>query len=303
LRATKNDGALKRAAMLEPIQFTPADEQFALAHAYVPEHIPGLMATISHAAPFLAQDYLGLAKDNWVIFIGYPLTTPFDATHCDEIVARVLAARRPDYLWFIGPALPPALARQARSRTRDQYLRLDLASTPIKAALQREVNQAAKALTVEHAREFTREHQSLVDELMRREKLPPLIAELYRAMPAYVAQCETARVLNARDPRGKLTAFFVVELAAEQFDTYVLGGHSKKNYVAHASDLLFAEMIAHARARNKPSINLGLGVNAGIRRFKEKWGGAPDLNYEFCECYFGRPNPASILEALLAVQR
>ncbi len=289
--------------MFDPTPFTPTDEQFVLAHAYVPEHIPALMTTISHAALFRVEDYLGLAKDNWIIFIGYPLTTPFDAAQCDALVARLLAARRPDYLWFIGPALPPALARQARSRSRDQYLRLALTATPIPAALQREVNQAARVLTVEPAREFTREHQTLVAELMRREKLPPLIAELYRAMPAYLAECATALTLNARDARGRLVAFFVVELAAAQFDTYVLGCHSKKNYVPHASDLLFAEMIAHARARNKPSINLGLGVNAGIRRFKEKWGGTPDMNYEFCECYLGPPAAVSILDALLAERR
>jgi len=30
---------------------------------------------------------------------------------------------------------------------------------------------------------------------------------------------------------------------------------------------------------SKKSLNLGLGVNAGIRRFKEKWGGTPFLKY------------------------
>jgi hypothetical protein len=178
-------------------------------------------------------------------------------------------------------------------------LRLDLAQTPIKAALQREVNQAAKTLSVERARVWTNEHQALADELLRREKLPPLIAELYRAMPDYVAHSETACVLNARDARGKLTAFFVVELAAERFDTYVLGCHSKKHYAPHASDLLFAEMIALARERGKSSINLGLGVNAGITRFKTKWGGKPYLKYEFCECYYGSQKRISIVDMVV----
>lgn len=257
------------------------------------------MATISHAAPLLIEDYLGLAKDNWVIFVGYPLTSQFDSANCDAIIAQVLAAYHPEYLWFIGPEIPPALARGCRARQSDRYFRLDLARTPIKPARQREVNQAAKMLTVEHARAWTNEHQALADELMRREKLPPLIAELYRAMPDYVAQCESASVLNARDARGTLTAFFVLELAAKQFDTYVLGCHSKQRYAPHASDLLFAEMIALARKRGKPTINLGLGVNAGITRFKTKWGGASYLNYEFCECYYGSPKHVSIVDMIL----
>jgi hypothetical protein len=277
----------------------PGHECYALSRAYVPEHIPALMATVSHAVPFLIDDNLGFAKDNWVIFVGYPLETSFDPTTCDERIARTIELHHPEYLWYIGPEIPPSLASICRSRQSDQYLRLDLRGWKIKSSLEREVNQAARALTVELAREFTREHQHLVDELTRRGELPPLVAELYRSMPDYIADCESALVLNARDTQGNLSAFFVVECAAERFDTYVLGCYSKKHYTPHASDLLFAEMIAHARERGKSEINLGLGANAGIRRFKTKWGGRPYLNYEFCECYYGPPEQLSILNALL----
>ena len=277
----------------------PNHEHYALSRAYVPEHIPTLMATVSQAVPFLIDDNLGFAKDNWVIFVGYPLGTSFDPAACDKRIARTLELHHPEYLWFIGPEIPPSLVDICRSRQSDQYLRLDLEDWKIKSALQREVNQAARSLTVEHAHEFTREHGSLVDELTRRQELPPLVAELYRSMPDYIAGCESALVLNARDSHGNLSAFFVVECAAERFDTYVLGCYSKKHYIPHASDLLFAEMIAYARKRGKSEINLGLGVNAGIRRFKTKWGGLPYLNYEFCECYYGPPEQLSILEMML----
>jgi hypothetical protein len=282
----------------ETFKLNPADERCALANAYVPEQIPSMMATISHAEPFLIEDYLGFAKDDWVIFVGYPLKAQFEADHCSKLVAHILDLHRPDYLWFIGPEIPESIAKSCRVRQSDQYLRLDLAEGAINASLQREVNQAARTLTVERTRTFTREHELLVKELMRREKLPTMIAELYRAMPGYVSQCKTAQVLNARDTNGKLTAFFVVELAAEQFDTYMLGCYSMKNYSPHASDLLFSEMISFARERGKPIINLGLGVNEGIRRFKMKWGGKPYLSYEFCECYFGPPSPVSLFDRL-----
>ena len=277
----------------------PSHERYALSRAYVPEHIPALMATVSQAVPFLIDDNLGFAKDNWVIFIGYPLETVFAPATCDERLAQTLELHHPKYLWYIGPEIPPSLAGLCRSRQSDQYLRLDLIDWKIKAPLQREVKQAAKSLTVEHTREFTREHDSLVDELTSRQELPPMVAELYRSMPDYIAGCESALVLNARNSRGNLSAFFVVECAAERFDTYVLGCYSKKHYTPHASDLLFAEMIDHARERGKSEINLGLGVNAGIRRFKTKWGGLPYLNYEFCECYYGLPEQLSVLEMML----
>jgi len=38
-------------------------------------------------------------------------------------------------------------------------------------------------------------------------------------------------------------------------------------------------MVNLAQAEGKNNINLGLGINSGIRRFKEKWGGVPFLPY------------------------
>lgn len=280
-------------------KFEPFDTSYALCHAYVPEHIPSLMTTVSGAEPFRIEEYLGYTKDNWLIFVGYPLEGEFDPAHCSECILRALKRHKPEYLWVIGPEIPPSLAKTSRVRQSDQYLRLELDGYEIKASLQREVRVAAEALTVESAHEFTPEHEALVDELTRRIELPSMIAELYRSMPGCVANCETALVLNARDAQGQLTAFFVLERAAERFDTYVLGCHSKVNYAPHASDLLFAEMIALARERGVPEINLGLGVNRGIRRFKTKWGGQPYLDYEICECYYGPPKQLSVLNAML----
>jgi len=257
------------------------------------------MATVSRARPFLLDDYIGYAKDNWIIFVGYPLEKQFDPAQCDEHINRALEMHRPEYLWFIGPEIPPSLSKTCRKRQSDRYLRINLAELEFKPSLRREVNQAAKSLTVEEGREFTDGHRSLIDEQVQRAELPPLVTELYRSMPDYIAGCETCLLLNARDSHGKLSAFFVVECAAERFDAYVLGCHSKKNYIPHASDLLFSEMIARARERGKSEINLGLGVNRGIRRFKTKWGGEPYLAYEFCECYYGPPEQLAVLDALL----
>ena len=48
------------------------------------------------------------------------------------------------------------------------------------------------------------------------------------------------------------------------------GGPDKSN---------FFEMVNLALIKGKKAVNLGLGINNGIRRFKEKWGGAPFLIY------------------------
>jgi len=277
---------------------TPEEEAHVLSKAYVPEHIVNLMVPISKGEPILKEDHLGFVKDNWLIFVGYPLDGSFSLERCERILKQAVEIFRPEYLWFIGPEIPASLLDACKERETDQYYRLDLDQTKLKPSLQRMAEKAFEEITVEKSHSISKEHEALIDELLKREKLPPRVRELYRAMPDYVTHSSSACVLNARNKKGKLCAFFIVELGAKNFSTYVLGSHSKKHYVPHASDLLFLEMIQLTREHGKNTINLGLGVNEGIRRFKEKWGGIPFLSYEFCERYYGYTRTVSLIKAL-----
>jgi hypothetical protein len=277
---------------------SPAEEEYILSRAYISEHIVSLMALISKGDPFLIEDHLGFVKDNWLILVGYPLEQTFSTERTEKIIHRSLETFRPEILWFIGPEIPASLLNTCEERETDQYYRLDLEKVKVKTSLQRAVDKASQELTTERGHSVSKEHEALIGELLKREKLPPRVRELYRAMPDYVSNSSTACVLNARDKKGKLCAFYVIELAAKHFSTYVLGTHSKKHYVPHASDLLFLEMIKLSREHTKNTIDLGLGVNQGIRRFKEKWGGVPFLPYEFCECSYGQRKRISLIKIL-----
>jgi hypothetical protein len=70
-----------------------------------------------------------------------------------------------------------------------------------------------------------------------------------------------------------------VDLGAADYAFYLFNFRSGKINVPGASDLLFHEMVNLAQTEGKKALNLGLGINAGVRRFKEKWGGTPFLNY------------------------
>jgi hypothetical protein len=278
---------------------TPAEEAYTLDKAYVPEHIVRLMKAISEAEAFLIEDHLTFAKDHWLIVVGYPLDREFSMDRCEEIVSINLRRFEPETLWFIGPQVPVSLLDSCTERGSDQYYQLELHHTKVKTSLLNVAEKAGQALSVERTRKFSRENEKLVSELLEREKLPPRIKGLYQAMPRYIAQCASAWVLNAWDHRKRLSAFIVVDLAAKHFVTYMLGSHSKKHYVPHASDLLFVEMIKLARESGKNTIHLGLGVNEGIRRFKEKWGGLPYLQYEFCEVSREPARAVSLVRTLL----
>src|SRR5512139_1953753 len=234
---------------------TPEEEAYILEKAYVPEHIVSLMALISRGDPFLMENHFGLVKDNWLILVGYPLDQRFSIERSEKVIHQVLETFRPEILWFIGPEIPASLLNTCQERETDRYYRLDLEEVKVRASLKREVDKASQELTVERGRSVSREHEALISELLKREKLPPRVRELYRSMPDYVGHSPTAFVLNAREKKGRLCAFYVVDLAARGFTTYVLGTHSKKNYVPHASDLLFLEMMELTREHGKGIIH------------------------------------------------
>ena len=278
---------------------TREEETYVLTKAYVPEHIVSLMTLISKGDPFLIEEHLGFVKDNWLILVGYPLEGKFSQERCDGILKQAVDIFRPEYLWFIGPESPSSLKDFCTERQTDQYYTFDIDQTPIKPSLQRAAGKASEKLIVERGRLMDKEHEALVSELLKREKLPERVRELYRAMPEYVGRSSSAWMLNARDKAGRLCAFIVVDLGAKNFSAYILGSHSKKHYIPHASDLLFLEMIRLTREHGKSSINLGLGVNEGIQRFKKKWGGKPFLRYDFCERHYGAARKVSLIDALL----
>lgn len=277
------------------------DERYILARAYVPEHIVGLMTRISRGEPFLIDGYVGFSKDNWVILVGYPLGDDFDHEDFGRVIAGTITSFRPEYLWFIAPEVPASVAQLCQARESDDYYTLALQRFEPEAHLRRIVNRASRELTVERGRHIAEDHAELISEFLEREKPPPRIERLFLSMREYVGESETAVVLTSRDRAGAASAFYVVELAAKQFATYVVGCHSKRHYVAGASDLLFAEMVGLATEHRKSYIHLGLGVNEGIRRFKEKWGGIPRLRYEFCE--YRRKDPLSFLSFASRVWR
>ena len=277
---------------------TPDQEKYILRNAQVPEHIPGLMVGISQADLFLVDSFICLAKEDWLIFIGYPLEGSFQEEIFIDALQKTIKQYKPRSTWFIAPEFPDSLKSQARLEESDDYYRFDLKTQRTEGNLVRMAQKAAEGLSVIRSRFFSEDHEDLTREFLQRQDLPPRIHELYLRMKDYVAFSSSSLILSARDRENRLSAYYILELGAEKFLTYVVGCYSRRNYVPHASDLLFFEMIRAAKEGQKEYIHLGLGVNEGISRFKKKWGGVPFLKYEFGEISSQTRSSSSWLKAL-----
>ncbi len=256
-----------------------------------------MMVGISQADLFLIESFICLAKEDWLIFIGYPLQGTFREEIFTGALQKTMKQYNPGTTWFIAPEFPASLKSGARQEESDDYYRLDLSQRP-GANLVRIAQKAAEGLSINRSRSFSEDHELLTREFLERQDLPPRIRELYLRMKDYVSLSSSSLILSARDREDRLSAYYILELGAEKFLTYVVGCYSKRNYVPHASDLLFFEMIQTAKDHGKEYIHLGLGVNEGISRFKKKWGGRPFLKYEFGEISSQSQSSFSWIKAL-----
>jgi hypothetical protein len=260
-----------------------ADIKAILEKAYIPEHIVHLMVLLSKGEPFLLEDFLCLTRDDWLIVVGYPLETPFHGASLERVVRKALSRFRPTFGWIMAPEELAYLEGCRGERESDRYYVYDLRRKQPPKRLVHIAERASGDLLVERQEKMSEDHRSLIEEFIHRAALKPRVKQLYLSLPEYVSLSPTAAILSAWTRERQLSAFYVIELAALHFACYLAGCYSRRALVPHASDLSFYEMIRLAEAEGKSSINLGLGVNDGIRRFKEKWGGTPFLAYEYCE--------------------
>ena len=125
---------------------------------------------------------------------------------------------------------------------------------------------------------FGKEHKKLIKAFIAEHNFNSRQKYLFKHIGPYLKASGSAVLLEARKGK-KLVAFNIVDLGAADFAFYLFNFRSSKLNVPGASDLLVHEMVNLALIKGKKAVNLGLGINSGIRRFKEKWGGAPFLKY------------------------
>ena len=267
---------------------TPEEETYILTNAYIPEHIFGLMTILSGGEPFLIDDHFCCSTDDRLIFIGYPLQSGFEPDKFQAVLKKLKKEFKPQRISLIAPDLPHPLNINCRERDSDDYYTLNTLVPALSATVKRNLKKAGRMLTLERADRMGNNHHELMREFVQRISPDTRVRELLLKMPHYVAAAQSAFVLNAWDTNKNLAAFYVIDLAAKNFTNYIIGCYSKKHYVRGASDLLLYELIKLSKEQSKNYIHLGLGVNRGIRRFKEKWGAKPTRRYQMCELVIKR---------------
>lgn len=247
---------------------------FLYKHAYLPEHIPAYVEAVSGAKPHLLDNYLCYVRKKHLIFIGYPLgirtgdTALVFQNACEKFQPSTIAIIAPER-WYE--------EKPVDWQPNDHYYTLNLPFEKPDPGVSYMIRRARKELQVGEGG-LKKEHKKMINEFIAQHEFSDEQLQIFKKISKYLKKTSTARLIEAN--RGDdLAAFSIVDLGSLDFAFYMFNFRSKYINIPGASDLLFWEMLLLAQSEGKKALNLGLGINDGIRRFKEKWGGIPFLSY------------------------
>lgn len=273
---------------------TPLEEDYIKSHAYVPEHITSYVIATSEGEPFLFRNYLFYKVKNNLFFVGYPLKGPFKEKVMKEALDTAVKRVKPEHIALIAPEISKLQEIHYR-RKSDTYYKLNLSNLNINQKLRNMINRASRELYIEKKQDISDEHIRLISEFLSSHKVDHDRRLIFEKIPKYISSVSTAWVFSARDREGILAAFDIAEFGAKEYAFYMFNFISRQCYVPGASDILLYEVIKAAREQGKSFINLGLGINEGVRFFKKKWGGVSFLDYEY---YRYQPAGVEMLKSL-----
>ncbi len=274
----------------------PDEERYILKQAWIPEHIPGLMAGVSGADFFLCDPFVGLTSNDWLVFVGYPLRGDFHDEAFEDALRKAMVEFKPARCWFIAPRIPAQLLGKVLQRESDDYYRLDLKALWMRSKVRNMLNRARRDLTVQTGRTLEEPHRTLITDFMGSQDLDENARHLFERIPDYLARVSTAEVLSAFDAAGHLIAFDIADFWPDRYVFYMFTFRSRAHVVPGASDLLLDALLRGTQERGKSAANLGLGINEGIAFFKGKWGGEASPNHEFLSF---QVRPPSVFESFL----
>ncbi len=268
------------------------------------------MSPVRGCAPLTAQAYVMEQVAEYAVAVGGMRAIPYDSCityeegqHCvivayppeydpalpapppaDEGIAalntaveRALAHSRCTSVTVLAPDRPAVAPSDAAVHT-DAYAFLPLPLPAPDAKLRNMLRRASRECVIA-SEPMGEEHETLLQHFCRSHALDEGTRSIYANIGQYLASSSAAVLFTARAvDNARLLALAVGEYASLTTAFYMFAARAASCPPGVADALLLA-VIREAEKRGHSLINLGLGINEGVRRFKQKWGRARLLPY------------------------
>lgn len=279
---------------------TPEEKAKISRFAVIPEQLPDYVQAITQAEAYLMQDCLVYIRGTHCSLVAYPLGShsrpqPFDRIALEALLAELQKIYNPQVISVISP-VPCDLQPGWEITGEDHYYRLELDQLKPDKKLRNLLKRAEAELAVSTQPAFDCRHKKLVNEFLKTHKVSSETRAIFKRLPR-IAKNPGSVLISAFNHGGKLAAFDLFDFSATEVGFYLFNFYSRRHYIPGASDTLLAQGVRIAQEKGITALNLGLGIHAGIERFKRKWGARPFLDYF---AYQREPETHSAVDALYA---
>jgi len=248
------------------------------AAAAVPEQVVPYVCAVSGSKPQRVGACVGYASEGEFVLVGYPLHDPLDTGAMAAAVDQALKLPGVRRITVIGPARPPQ-APEGSPLVQDGYLTVPVPHPPPAQKLRNLLRRARRELAIERSGTCGGEQMALIQPYLDGRHLAAGTRHIFRQLPRYLEMSPGSLLLSARLADGRLAAFSVGEFGSLHTAFYMFCFRHPNLAPPGSTDLLLSALLEAARERGQVRMNLGLGVNAGVRFFKRKWGAEPFLPY------------------------
>jgi hypothetical protein len=236
------------------------------------------VCAVAGSRPMLFGACVGYESEGTLVLVGYPLDDPRDEKAMAAAVEEALGIPGLRRITVIGPARPRQ-APEAVAVSEDSYYALPVPAPPPGQKLKNLLRRAGRELALDCGRRLDDDHWAIVRRYLDERPLAAGTRHLFRQMAGYIEVSAGSRVVSARRADGRLAAFAVGEFASLTTAFFMFCFRNADFSPPGSADLVLSGLLNEALQCGHTRMNLGLGVSAGIRSFKRKWGAEPFLPY------------------------
>lgn len=248
------------------------------AEAVVPEQVVAYVSAVTGSRPRMVGPCIGYDSGGELVLVGYPLHDPLDESAMTEAVTLALQIPGLRRITVIGPARPKPAPAGSRLE-EDCYYAIPVPPPRPAQKLRNMLRRASRELTLEQGRRCGEDHMGLVQRYLDERPLAPGTRRIFGHLQSYLAASPGSLVLSARLADRRLGAFVVGEFASLHTAFFMFSFRDLRLAPPGSTDLLLSALLDEAAHRGHRRMNLGLGINEGIRFFKGKWGPVSFLPY------------------------
>lgn len=272
------------------------------AEAVVPEQVVQYVRAAAGSKPAMLGRCVGFLSESDLVLIGYPVGDPLDIQAMSESVDHALRMPGISRVTVVGPTRPSQVPPHIQA-SEDSYCSLPLPAPPPGQKLRNLLRRAARDLSLHEGHRLEEDHLELVSRFIAARPLAAGTRHILERIPAYLAASPSSLVLSGRLSNGGLAAFAVGEFGSLATAFFMFCFRDPGLAPPGSSDLLLSGLLAEAARRGQTLMNLGLGINEGIRFFKAKWGAMPFLPYVQVSWEPRTPGLLSRMRAVLSGRR